>query len=285
MRRAGHHSRLPRIPRRILHHRATAANTLGRRQSLSRTGTATSRSKSMNIASMIFNPKSNSIDSDLGSDRPRQTGRKNKLLAAARATLVLAFGLLSYRFAAAQNLPTLCEPKSTKQFQNGREHLPDPRYRSPMGIWEIEHVASMVAKATGRQAAGRIAVADGVSVARISGTLEAGKIQINPVAARMIPPNSWAFIIGHELAHCTHGIGHQGRTSPEDEFRADVIGAQYASKAGFDLAAHVAWVLARQSDEWSESHGSLHDRASRLGARLGAPIESVRMHIQRYGLR
>lgn len=202
-----------------------------------------------------------------------------------RATLALVFGLLTCGFATAQDLPTFGEPKPSEQSQNGGQRLPDPRYRSPFGVWEIDRVASMVARATGLHPAGRIVVSDGVPLARISGPLEAGEIHINPIAARTIPPNSWAFIIGHEFAHRTHGIGQQGRTSPEDEFRADVIGAQYATKAGFDLAAHIAWALARQSDHWSESHGSPHDRANRLGVWFGVSIQAVRMHIQRYGIR
>ena len=154
-----------------------------------------------------------------------------------------------------------------------------------MGVWEIDRLASMVARATGRQAAGRIVVSDGVPLARITGPLEAGEIQINPIAARMIPPNSWAFIIGHELAHRTHGIGRQGKTNPEDEFQADVIGAEYAMKAGFDLAAHIAWALSRQSDDWSVSHGSSHERANRLGARFGVSPQAVRMNMYSYGIR
>ncbi len=208
-----------------------------------------------------------------------------KQLIARRATLALVFGFLTCGFTTAQNLPTFGEPKSSEQSQNGRQRLPDPRYRSPIGVWEIDRVASMVARATGLHASGRIVVSDGVPLARISGPLEAGEIHINPGAARTIPPNSWAFIIGHELAHRTNGIGQQGRTSPDAEFRADVIGAEYAIKAGFDLAAHIAWTLSRQSDDWSESHGSLHDRANRLGARFGVPLQAVRMNIQRYRMR
>ncbi len=228
----------------------------------------------------------NSSDArSLRSGRSKSVKPKTKLLTAKLVTLTLIFGLLTCRSAVAQDQPSLSNPRLGEQSPNGRQRLPDPRYRSPMGVWEIDRVASMVARAMGHHASGRIVVLDEVPLARISGPLEAGEIQINPIAARTIPPNSWAFIIGHEFAHRTHGIGQQGRTSPDDEFRADVIGAEYAIKAGFDLAAHIAWTLSRQSDDWSESHGSLHDRANRLGARFGVPLQAVRMNMQRYRMR
>jgi len=160
--------------------------------------------------------------------------------------------------------------------------LPDPRFRPPFGFWEIDRVASMVAKASNSQAAGSIVVSEASALASIHGPLEAGEIHINPRAAATIPPNSWAFIIGHEFAHRTHEIGNHGQTSPEEEFRADVVGANYAIKAGFDLPAHIAWTLSRTSDNWSPSHGSLHDRANRLGAYYRIPREAVMANRQQY---
>ena len=153
--------------------------------------------------------------------------------------------------------------------------LPDPRYRRPLGIWEIDRVASMVAKATGRPTSGTITVSDESPLARIRGPLDSGEIQINPRAAATIPPNSWAFIIGHEFAHRTHGLSSPNGTDPETEAEADAIGARYAMAAGFDLAAHIDWTLTHFRDGWSPSHGSTHQRAFRLAERFG--ISSPRM--------
>jgi len=155
------------------------------------------------------------------------------------------------------------------------QRLPDPRFRPSYGEWEIDRVASMVAKATGQRVSGNIIVSEESPLARIRGPLDAGEIQINPRAAATIPPNSWAFIIGHEFAHRTHELGTHGQTNPDLEFEADVIGARYAMDAGFDLAAHIAWTLSRTGNQWSPSHGSLHDRANRLGTHYGIPREAV----------
>ena len=156
-----------------------------------------------------------------------------------------------------------------------RQRLPDPRFRPPFGLWEIDRVASMVAKATGQRVSGTIIISEESPLARIRGPLDSGEIQINPRAAATIPPNSWAFIIGHEFAHRTHDLGNHGQTNPELEFQADVIGARYAMNAGFDLAAHIAWTLSRTGNQWSPSHGSLHDRAQRLGFQYGIPQQAV----------
>jgi hypothetical protein len=153
--------------------------------------------------------------------------------------------------------------------------LPDPRYRQPFGVWEIDRVASMVAKATGQRTAGSITVTDQVAVAGIGGPLDEGELRINPTAAATIPPNSWAFIIGHEFAHRTHGLSSPNGTDPAMEAEADAIGARYAMAAGFDLAAHIDWTLSHVRDGWSPSHGSTHDRAYRLAARYGLAGNSM----------
>jgi Zn-dependent protease with chaperone function len=127
----------------------------------------------------------------------------------------------------------------------------------------------MVAKATGQRVSGTVVVTESTALASIGGPLENGEIRINPRAAATIPPNSWAFIIGHEFAHRTHGLSSPEGTNPEMEAEADAIGARYAMAAGFDLAAHLDWTLTHLRDGWSNSHGSIHDRAFRLAARYG----------------
>jgi hypothetical protein len=162
------------------------------------------------------------------------------------------------------------------------QRLPDPRFRPPFGTWEIDRVASMVAKATGQSVSGTIIVSEESPLARIRGPLDGGEIQINPRAAVTIPPNSWAFIIGHEFAHRTNDLGSHGQTNPELEFQADLIGARYAMDAGFDLAAHIAWTLSRTGNRWTPSHGSLHDRAERLGQHYGIPWQAVARRLRGY---
>ena len=173
-------------------------------------------------------------------------------------------------------------PNQETYSQSLPQRLPDPRFRAPLNIEEIDRVASMVAKATGQRVSGTIIVSEESPLARIRGSLDAGEILINPRAAVTIPPNSWAFIIGHEFAHLTHNLGLHGQTSPELEFQADVVGARYAMDAGFDLSAHIAWTLSRTSGQWSASHGSLHDRAQRLGAFYQIPRERVMANLRRY---
>jgi hypothetical protein len=117
--------------------------------------------------------------------------------------------------------------------------------------------------------------------AGIRGPIDDGEIIINPRAAREVPPNTWAFVIGHEFAHQIHRFGPQGDTNPEKEFTADLIGAEYAVKAGFDLAAHIAWVLAGPNHHPSP-HGPPHSRAERLGRHFGISAAAVRQHLCRY---
>jgi len=159
--------------------------------------------------------------------------------------------------------------------------LPDPRYRAAFGIWEIDRVASMVARATGEQIQGTVKVSNDsrAPFASMRGSPEGGDIFINPRAAIEVPPNSWAFVIGHEFAHRVHGFGHRHDTDPEQELRADIIGARYALAAGFDLPAHLAWILMRP-DGGSASHGSRHDRALRVAAHFGISPEEIRTHVQ-----
>lgn len=173
-------------------------------------------------------------------------------------------------------------PTHATYSQPSSQRLPDPRFRPAFGDWEIDRVASMVAKATGHQVSGSIVITEDSPLARIRGPLDSGEILINPRAAATIPPNSWAFIIGHEFAHRTHDLGNHGQTNPELEFQADVVGARYAMDAGFDLAAHIAWTLSRTGNRWSSSHGSLHDRAERLGHRYGIPQQAVSNMRRRY---
>jgi len=175
--------------------------------------------------------------------------------------------------------------------EHGRQHgapdahkrLPDPRYRPPVGLWEIDRVASMVGKATGNRIRGRLTLNDDPNgpLARVRGRAGQGEIQINPRAARRIPPNSWAFIIGHEFAHQLGHLGTHGATTPERELQADIKGAEYARAAGFDLPAHLGWMFS-QPTHGSYSHGDWHARAEATARHFGIPPQEIGRQVGRY---
>lgn len=170
---------------------------------------------------------------------------------------------------------------SVRTFKSQR--LPDPRYRPAFGLWEIDRVACMVARATCEQLQGTVNVANDTRApfASMRGSADGGDILINPRAAVEVPPNTWAFVMGHEFAHRIHGFGYRYDTDPEQELRADIIGAKYAMDAGFDLPAHLAWILMRP-DGWSGTHGSRHERAVQLAEHFGVSPEDIRIHFRRY---
>ncbi len=124
--------------------------------------------------------------------------------------------------------------------------LPDPRFRSPLGVWEIDKIASKVGRATGQRVRGRIVEEENVPFAGIRGPLDGGEIRVNPRMARIAPPNTWAFVIGHELAHRI--LDQQGKQEPGPnlEVQADILGARFALPAGSDLnGAHSRSIQAR----------------------------------------
>jgi hypothetical protein len=165
---------------------------------------------------------------------------------------------------------------------DGGRRLPDPRYRPPTGLDELDRVASMVAKASGGTVRGRIELgADPGPTCRVRGSADDGTIQVNPRASQEIPPNSWAFIFGHEFAHQFHRFGPHGATSPEVELQADIYGAEYARKAGFDLAAHLGWMFSRRNHD-SDSHGDWHGRAEATARHYGISPGEIDIHVERY---
>lgn len=164
------------------------------------------------------------------------------------------------------------------------QRLPDPRYRAPFGVWELDRVASMVAKASGFAVRGKLRIADqqDCPLARIQGSASSGIVTIHPAAAREVPPNSWAFIFGHEFAHQTDSLARSssGCSNQECERRADIVGAEYAVRGGFDVAAYAAWILSCP-ESVSQSHGSRHGRAMALIEYFRIPREEVEIHRQR----
>lgn len=167
-------------------------------------------------------------------------------------------------------LPLLCLA-SCMQMPPGAGGLPDPRYRRPLGVWEIDRVAQRVADQCGCHLAGPVRFYESASapVASLRSTVQGEQLILNPRAAREIPPNAWAFIFGHEFAHRVHRFGTRGHTDPQQELRADIIGARYAIDSGFHLESYLQWMLSRPV-RTTASHGSLHWRARELGRYYGA---------------
>jgi len=163
--------------------------------------------------------------------------------------------------------------------------LPDPRFRRPIGLTELQNIANMLAAKNGLPARFTV-VADSsglVPVARCSGSPTGHLITVNPRAARDFPPNTWAFVLGHEMAHAMdlrarHG---QGKSFREVEWIADEIGASYAVRAGFHLEAHLGWIFSRPN-RGSENYGSEHERAQSLFRLFRANQITVQHFQERY---
>lgn len=168
------------------------------------------------------------------------------------------------------------------QFRQAPGGRPDPRYRKPLNFAELEAVAGEVAKATGREIQWRLVLGqDPGPLIRIRGGLDDCTITIHPVAARKVPPNTWAFLFGHEFAHLTENLGPPSKTNPAKELKADIAGARYAMAAGYRLESFLGWVLT-EPDQSSNSHGSLSLRVKSIGSRFGIPQSAVQAQAKRY---
>lgn len=167
------------------------------------------------------------------------------------------------------------ERGSTARYRAASPDSSDLRYRPATGIEEIKGIARTVAAQTGADIRGYIEFFDSIS-APLSSTRITGpraEIRINPRAAAEIPANSWAFVMGHEFAHQVSSPKRHGGLNPVEEMRADIAGAEYAVQAGFDVAAHIGWMLTLSNVD-SPSHGSWHKRALRLAAHFGIEGEA-----------
>jgi len=68
---------------------------------------------------------------------------------------------------------------------------------------------------------------------------------IDPQAMEELSVNTWAFILGHEIGHVLEEhIWDEENYSPEDEWSADVIGAQLAIDIEGDPYDYIDWLLA-----------------------------------------
>jgi len=157
----------------------------------------------------------------------------------------------------------------------------DPRYRPPAGFTELQAVAGDVARASGRKIPWRLqSGANPGPLVQSRGNLTNCTIYIHPIAASKVPPNTWAFLFGHEFAHFTENLGTHDPTSPSKELKADIVGARYAMAAGYRIEAFLGWVLT-EPDQQSRTHGLLHRRVRDIAAHFGVPQAVIQREARR----
>lgn len=170
-------------------------------------------------------------------------------------------------------------PKSTARRTQARR--PDPRYRPPTGIAELQTIAGEVARASGRPIRWRLqAGASQGPLVRIHGNAADCTIFVHPLAIRKVPPNTWAFLFGHEFAHLTENLGTHSATNPSTELKADIAGARYAMAAGYRIEAFLGWVLT-EPDQTTASHGSLHQRVQSVATHFNIPRSVIQTESKR----
>lgn len=178
--------------------------------------------------------------------------------------------------AQASSRPPLTTASPSPQLPTG-----DPRYRSSNGLSELRAVAGNVAKASGRRIHWDLKTgANPGSLIRISGNLDDCTIYVHPVAATKVPPNTWAFLIGHEFAHFTESTQDHSGTNPAIELKADILGARYAMAAGYRIEGFLGWAVT-EPDRQTVSHGSLHQRVQAIAAHFGVPQAVIQEEARR----
>ena len=178
---------------------------------------------------------------------------------------------------------TVATPNASQsQIRPSKGRYPDPRYRPAMNFSELQAVAGQVAKTSGRKIRWRLELGkDPGPLVTIRGGLDDCTLAIHPVAARKVPPNTWAFIFGHEFAHLVESLGTHSQTNPSYELKADIAGARYAMAAGYRIEAFLGWVLTER-DQSSDSHGTLGERVQAIAARFGVRPNVIQAEAQRY---
>lgn len=151
-----------------------------------------------------------------------------------------------------------------------------------MNFSELQTVAREVAKSTGRKIHWKLKLGPNPGpLARIRGGMDDCTIYIHPIAARKVPPNTWAFILGHEFAHLVENLGAHGQAKPSNELKADIAGARYAMAAGYRIEAFLGWVLT-EPNQSTNSHGVLHNRVRSIAAHFRIPKNVIQAEAKRY---
>jgi hypothetical protein len=150
-------------------------------------------------------------------------------------------------------------PKPKPAPRRPMEARPDPRYRR----WRL------------------VTGPDQGTLIKIRGTLRDCTITIHPLAAKKVPPNTWAYLFGHEFAHLVEELGVHGKATPADELKADIAGARYAMAAGYRLDAFLGWVMTEPNQN-TATHGDLHRRVQAIAKRYGIPQKAIQADARRY---
>lgn len=175
-------------------------------------------------------------------------------------------------------------PASTapSRIRPAKSQYPDPRYRPPVDFTELQTVVRKVAQATGREIKWHLALgANPGPLATIRGDVNNCTISIHPIAAKKLPPNTWAFIFGHEFAHLVDNLGNHSQDNPANELKADIAGARYAMAAGYRIESFLGWVLTEPNQN-TKSHGTLRGRVHAIAAHFQVPLNAIHAQKQRY---
>jgi Zn-dependent protease with chaperone function len=143
---------------------------------------------------------------------------------------------------------------------------------SQVSALQLDQMASYILMRNGLQIQGQIVVdpyrASGVA-ATIGGSWNS-IIYVDPNKLNTLSPNTWAFIIGHELAHIHLGHTMGMNQSVQNEFDADRWGAMWAYRAGYNVESFLQY-MATEPDICTPSHGCWHDRIRNIKNMFGVP--------------
>jgi hypothetical protein len=137
---------------------------------------------------------------------------------------------------------------------------------------QLEAVASRELAASGLKLSGRIVLdaARSRDFAAIDfrGGPGALVIYVHPTPIKQFDLNTWAFVLGHELAHA---VTRRANTA-QSEQEADVIGARLAIAAGFDLKKYIGFLYTLKGGP--ETHGTWQERARNLEKHFNVKVGS-----------
>ena len=142
-------------------------------------------------------------------------------------------------------------------FPNGRAS--SGSNSNPPSLQDLDAIATRMLQSRGSQLSGRIVAnagtAQGIAAIRWMGNQSV--ISVDPSMIRQWSTNTWAFVIGHELAHAL--LKHQGGSNPQNEQAADRLGAELARGVGFNVSDYIRHICS-QRNSCSSGHGCWHDR-------------------------
>jgi len=142
--------------------------------------------------------------------------------------------------------------------------------RAAVTLTQLDQVATELLQASRVPNLSGQIVADAVKSSGFAAIVWQGAyatIYVHPDATWRETLNTWAFVIGHELAHQI--LGHRGSGRAQQEFDADVLGAEMAIKAGYNVKDYIREMY-NDANSCSVSHGCWHDRARNLEQKFGS---------------